>query len=112
MEGVDVSAFWRDRPTFVNGATGLIGGWLVRSLVQEGADVVCLVRDWVPQSALFDESLYGSVKVVRGDLLVLLHELGIVRRAGVVVEVILQALRLAVALQRALREHARVIPAA
>ena len=40
----------------------------MRSLVQEGADVVCLVRDWVPQSALFDESLYGSVKVVRGDL--------------------------------------------
>ena len=68
VEGVDVSAFWRDRPTFVTGATGLIGGWLVRSLVQEGADVVCLVRDWVPQSALFDESLYGSVKVVRGDL--------------------------------------------
>jgi CDP-glucose 4,6-dehydratase len=63
-----MSAFWRDRPTFVTGATGLIGGWLVRSLVQEGADVVCLVRDWVPQSALFDESLYGSVKVVRGDL--------------------------------------------
>ena len=68
VEGVDVSAFWRDRPTFVTGATGLIGGWLVRSLVQEGADVVCLVRDWVPQSALFHESLYGSVKVVRGDL--------------------------------------------
>ena len=68
LEGVAVSDFWRDRPTFVTGATGLIGGWLVRKLVEEGADVVCLVRDWVPQSALFNESLHQSVKVVRGDL--------------------------------------------
>jgi CDP-glucose 4,6-dehydratase len=68
MEGVEVSGFWRDRPTFVTGGTGLIGGWLVRKLIAEGADVVCLVRDWVPQSALFNESLHRSVKVVRGDL--------------------------------------------
>jgi CDP-glucose 4,6-dehydratase len=65
---VEVSEFWRDRPTFVTGGTGLIGGWLVRRLVDAGADVVCLVRDWVPQSALLSESVYRSVKVVRGDL--------------------------------------------
>jgi CDP-glucose 4,6-dehydratase len=65
---VEVSEFWRDRPTFVTGGTGLIGGWLVQSLVNAGADVVCLVRDWVPQSVLFTESLHRSVKVVRGDL--------------------------------------------
>ena len=63
-----MSAFWRDRPTFVTGGTGLVGGWLVRKLVAEGADVICLVRDWVPQSSLFAESLHNSVKVVRGDL--------------------------------------------
>jgi CDP-glucose 4,6-dehydratase len=45
-----------------------VGGWLVRRLVDAGADVVCLVRDWVPQSTLFAESLYHRVKVVRGDL--------------------------------------------
>ena len=28
--------FWRDRPTFVTGATGLVGGWLVKSLVGGG----------------------------------------------------------------------------
>ena len=27
------AAFWRDRPTFVTGATGLVGGWLVRRLL-------------------------------------------------------------------------------
>ena len=32
--------FWLDRPTFVTGATGLVGGWLVRRLVALGADVV------------------------------------------------------------------------
>ena len=41
-----------DRPTLVTGATGLVGGWLVRDWWTRGADVVCLVRDWVPQSEL------------------------------------------------------------
>jgi CDP-glucose 4,6-dehydratase len=60
--------FWRDRPTFVTGATGLLGGWMVRRLVDLGADVVCLVRDWVPQSNLVSGELLNRVKVVRGDL--------------------------------------------
>jgi len=67
MEGVVVS-FWRDRPTFVTGATGLVGSWLVRRLVGLGADVVCLVRDWVPQSELVRANLIDRVKVVRGDV--------------------------------------------
>ncbi len=61
-------AFWLDRPTFVTGGTGLVGGWLVRRLVEAGADVVCLVRDWVPQSELARSGLLGRVKVVRGDV--------------------------------------------
>jgi CDP-glucose 4,6-dehydratase len=60
--------FWLDRPTFVTGATGLVGGWLVRRLVSLGADVVCLVRDWVPQSELVRSSLADRVKLVRGDV--------------------------------------------
>ena len=61
-------AFWRDRPTFVTGGTGLVGNWLVRRLVDAGADVVCLVRDWVPQSELVCSGLIEQVKVVRGDV--------------------------------------------
>lgn len=68
MEGVVVSTFWRDRSVFVTGATGLLGGWLVRHLLDAGADVVCLVRDWIPQSVLISSGLIGRVKVVRGDL--------------------------------------------
>ena len=63
------SNFWRDRPTFVTGATGLVGGWLVKSLVAAGADVVCLVRDWVPDCELVRSGVYDKIKVVRGDVI-------------------------------------------
>jgi CDP-glucose 4,6-dehydratase len=63
-----VSAFWRDRPTLVTGGTGLVGGWVVRRLLDAGADVVCLVRDWVPQSELVRARLTDRITVVRGDV--------------------------------------------
>jgi CDP-glucose 4,6-dehydratase len=62
------SAFWLDRPTFITGATGLVGSWLVGRLVSAGADVVCLIRDRVPQSELVRSGLVERVKVVRGDV--------------------------------------------
>lgn len=62
------STFWRNRPTFVTGATGLVGSWLVRRLVELGADVVCLVRDWVPNSELVRSRMIEKVRVVRGDI--------------------------------------------
>jgi CDP-glucose 4,6-dehydratase len=60
--------FWQNRPTFVTGGTGLVGGWLVKRLIELGADVVCLVRDWVPQSELVSSQAIEKVKVVRGDV--------------------------------------------
>jgi CDP-glucose 4,6-dehydratase len=67
-EQVSTSGFWLDRPTFVTGATGLVGSWLVRRLLRLGADVVCLVRDWVPRSELLRADIIERVKVVRGDV--------------------------------------------
>ena len=61
-------AFWRDRPTLVTGATGLVGGWLVKALVAAGADVVCLVRDWIPDCELVRSGHLDKVKIVRGDV--------------------------------------------
>ncbi len=61
-------AFWRDRPVLVTGATGLVGSWLTRKLLCRGADVVCLVRDWVPQSELVRSGAIERVKVVRADV--------------------------------------------
>ncbi len=63
-----LSTFWQDRPVLVTGATGLVGGWLVRRLVGLGAEVVCLVRDWIPQSELVSSRLIEQVKIVRGDI--------------------------------------------
>ena len=60
--------FWQDRPTLITGATGLLGGWLVRRLIDAGADVVCLVRDWTPQSEFVRARLIDRVKVVNGDV--------------------------------------------
>jgi len=60
--------FWQDRRTLVTGATGLIGSWLVKRLLNNAADVVCLVRDWVPQSELVRANLLEKVTVVRGDI--------------------------------------------
>jgi CDP-glucose 4,6-dehydratase len=59
---------WLDRPTLITGATGLVGSWLTRRLREAGADVVCLVRDWVPQSEVVRSRTLEYVKVVRGDI--------------------------------------------
>lgn len=63
-----MSGFWRDRPTLVTGATGLVGGWVVRRLRRQQADVVCLVRDWVPECDVIRTGLLAQVKTVRGDV--------------------------------------------
>ena len=60
--------FWDNRPTLVTGATGLLGGWLVKRLLSLGADVVCAIRDSVPQSELIRSGAIDRVKVVRGDV--------------------------------------------
>jgi CDP-glucose 4,6-dehydratase len=63
-----MNGFWQDRPTLVTGGAGLVGGWLVQRLVESGADVVCLVRDWVPQAELTASNWTARVRIVRGDI--------------------------------------------
>ncbi len=45
-----------------------MGGWLVQRLLYAEADVVCLVRDGVPQSELVRSGNHERVKMVRGDI--------------------------------------------
>jgi CDP-glucose 4,6-dehydratase len=62
------SQFWLDRPTLVTGATGLVGSWLVRALLEQRTDVVCLIRDDVPRAELFRSGCIHKVRVVHGDV--------------------------------------------
>src|SRR5258708_5923742 len=62
------ASFWKDRPVYVTGATGLVGGWLVKRLLAAQANIVCLIRDRVPYAELVRSGDVGRVTVVRGDL--------------------------------------------
>lgn len=60
--------FWRDRPVLVTGCTGLLGSWLIEELLKYKANVVGLVRDWVPFSRIFSADLYDKIITVRGQI--------------------------------------------
>ncbi|MFN0110120.1 MAG: GDP-mannose 4,6-dehydratase [Blastocatellia bacterium] len=60
--------FWNRRNVFVTGATGLLGSWMTEELLRRGANVTCLVRDWVPESRLVNSGAVGRVNAVRGEL--------------------------------------------
>ena len=60
--------FWKDKRVFITGATGIIGSWLTKALVERGAYVVALVRDWDPQSELIRTGIIKRVHVVSGAL--------------------------------------------
>jgi CDP-glucose 4,6-dehydratase len=57
----------RRRSVFVTGAYGLLGSWLVKALLAQGARVTVLKRDDVAASALVLEGIESQVSVVRGD---------------------------------------------
>src|SRR5581483_2937057 len=61
------SHFWLDRPVLVTGGSGLLGGFLVEHLLGAGAAVVCLIRDWNPDSIVLDR-YRDEVTFARGDI--------------------------------------------
>lgn len=63
-----MSMTWKQHRVFVTGATGIVGSWLVKRLLQEGAYVVVLVRDWDPQSELIRSEAIRRTSVVQGAL--------------------------------------------
>jgi len=60
--------FWQNKNVFVTGATGLLGSWLTQELLQRGANVTILMRDWVPGSRLVSAGLMNRTNIVRGAL--------------------------------------------
>jgi uncharacterized protein YbjT (DUF2867 family) len=57
---------WSGRRVLVTGATGFVGSWLVKGLVQRKAQVVALVRDLDHQSELVRSGAIRRVTVVNG----------------------------------------------
>jgi CDP-glucose 4,6-dehydratase len=60
--------FWHNRRVFVTGATGLVGSWLVKDLLDAGAHIVALVRDPDPQSDFYRSGDYRRVSIVQGNI--------------------------------------------
>ena len=60
--------FWNNRNVFVTGASGLLGSSMVNKLLSQGANVTCLVRDWVHGSKLLEDNNLLRCNVVRGEL--------------------------------------------
>ncbi|MDP3372021.1 MAG: GDP-mannose 4,6-dehydratase [Candidatus Paracaedibacteraceae bacterium] len=65
---MELNTFWQDRKVFVTGASGLVGGWLVNELQNQGAEVIALLRDWVPSARVLEKETLAKVSIVRGDL--------------------------------------------
>jgi CDP-glucose 4,6-dehydratase len=60
--------YWAGRRVLVTGCSGLLGSSLTRELIDRGAEVTGLIRDWVPSSRLVSEGLTEKINVVRGDI--------------------------------------------
>lgn len=61
-------SYWRDKNVFVTGCTGLLGTHLCELLIERGANVIGLVRDYVPRSRLFSEHLKEKMVLVNGNV--------------------------------------------
>lgn len=64
----DPSVFWANRRVLVTGATGIVGSWVVKDLVNRSAEVVALVLDANPQTELYRSGFVKQVNVVDGRL--------------------------------------------
>lgn len=68
MESMGGMSFWAGKRVLVTGATGLVGSWLTRALVDHRAHVVALVCELDPQSELIRSGTLSEVVVVNGRL--------------------------------------------
>jgi CDP-glucose 4,6-dehydratase len=64
----ELNGFWKGRRVFLTGASGMIGSWMIKELLTQGAEPVIVVRDDDPQSELFRSGNIRSVAVVHGAL--------------------------------------------
>lgn len=63
-----MGGYWDRKKVFVTGCTGLLGPWMTERLVQEGAELVALIRDRVSHSNFYLLGLDRKVSIVNGDV--------------------------------------------
>jgi CDP-glucose 4,6-dehydratase len=74
VDGVEVNLnepsqeFWSTKRVLVTGATGMVGAWVTRWLVDAGAYTVALISDADPQSELIRSGYINRVAVMNGRL--------------------------------------------
>ncbi|MFH2020863.1 MAG: GDP-mannose 4,6-dehydratase [archaeon] len=61
-------SIWKGRNVFVTGASGLLGSNLTKTLIEKGAKVTVLLRDYVPESELIKSGNLKNVNIVSGSL--------------------------------------------
>lgn len=59
---------WKDRRVFITGGTGMIGSWLVKELLSQGAAVVALVFQSDPNSELYRSGNIKRAQVEQGTV--------------------------------------------
>lgn len=62
------SSFWSNKTVFVTGATGFLGGWLVRRLLELGTNVVALTHTNTGTSQFFAEGFDERTVVYSGKV--------------------------------------------
>jgi len=69
LESLEMKGFsWKNKRVFITGCTGVLGSWLTIRLVEEGAEVIGLIRDLVPKSYLNLSGFLARINVVRGSV--------------------------------------------
>ena len=63
-----IKNYWKDKNIFITGATGFLGSWLTKYLLEENSNITALVRDWVPKSKLLSDDSINRINIVRGNI--------------------------------------------
>lgn len=63
-----MASYWKNKNVLVTGANGFLGSWICKGLLEEGARVICLIRDTLPKSFLNLSGAVNRVVVAQGQL--------------------------------------------
>ena len=63
-----VKNYWKNKNVFITGATGFLGSWLTKYLLEKKSNISALIRDWVPKSKLIFDNSLNKINIVRGEI--------------------------------------------